>query len=74
MNKSAYGLPNHLPDGSLNLTCRRLGICFYEYLMDRFLDLKAIANLGTIIRERTKAVNTQTSTITQAMKMVFNTS
>lgn len=20
--------------GSLNLTCRRLGICFYEYLMD----------------------------------------
>jgi hypothetical protein len=60
--------------GSLNLTCRRLGICFYEYLMDRFLDLKEIANLGDIIRERTKAANTQASMITEAMKMAFNSS
>ena len=40
--------------GSLNLTCRRLGICFYEYLMDRFLIFDKIPNLGTVIRERVK--------------------
>ena len=60
--------------GSLNLTCRRLGICFYEYLMDRFLDLKKTANLGDIIRDRAKMVNTSVSKISEAMRMVFNTS
>lgn len=42
--------------GSLNLTCRRLGICFYDYLMDRFLNLNKIANLGATIRARTKTL------------------
>lgn len=60
--------------GSLNLTCRRLGICFYEYLMDRFLDLKKISRLGDIIRIRLKVANTPVLTITEAMKMAFNTS
>jgi hypothetical protein len=41
--------------GSLNLTCRRLGICFYEYLMDRLLSANKIANLGAIILDRIKA-------------------
>lgn len=40
--------------GSLNLTCRRLSICFYEYLKGRFLNLNKIANLGAIIRSRIK--------------------
>ena len=44
--------------GSLNLNCRRLGICFYEYLVDRFLILNKISNLGTVIRERVKAAKT----------------
>ena len=42
--------------GSLNLTCRRLGIHFYEYLVDRFLDANKIARLGAIIREKLQSV------------------
>ena len=60
--------------GSLNLTCRRLGICFYEYLMDRFLGLKKISRLGDIVRDRVKTSNTPPSAVTDAMKIVFNTS
>lgn len=41
--------------GSLNLTCRRLGIGFYDYLMDRLLGLNKIACLGAIIRGRTQS-------------------
>ena len=59
--------------GSLNLTCRRLGICFYEYLMDRFLDLRKISHLGDIVRNRVRTSNTQSSVITEAMKMLLNT-
>jgi hypothetical protein len=58
--------------GSLNLTCRRLGICFYEYLMDRFLDLREISHLGDIVRDRIRTSNTQSSVITEAMKMILN--
>jgi hypothetical protein len=59
--------------GSLNLTCRRLGICFHEYLMDRFLDLKKIARLGDIIRDRiTQTYNP--SIPREAMGTVFNSS
>jgi hypothetical protein len=60
--------------GSLNLTCRRLGICFYKYLMDRFLDLKQISRLGDTIRERAKTAFNPAPMTTEAMKMVFNTS
>jgi len=60
--------------GSLNLTCRRLGICFYDYLMDRFLDLKKISYLGDVIRERVKAANTPASMTTDAVKTLLNTS
>ena len=59
--------------GSLNLTCRRLGICFYKYLMDRFLDLKEISSLGDIIRDRAKqAYNSHL--LRETMGMVFNSS
>jgi hypothetical protein len=60
--------------GSLNLTCRRLGICFCDYLMDRFLGCKKISRLGDIIRDRVKAANTQSTTFSQAVNMMFNTS
>lgn len=43
--------------GSLNLTCRRLGLCFYDYLMDRFLEGQTIACLGSIIKERMHSTN-----------------
>lgn len=49
--------------GSLNLTCRRLGICFHDYLMDRLLGLKKIACLGTIIRHRMTLAPTIPSTL-----------
>jgi len=42
--------------GSLNLTCRRLGISFYDFLMDRLLNLKKIASLGSIITEKIQPV------------------
>ena len=73
---------------SLNLTCRRLGICFYAYLMDRFLGLGIIAQLGTIVRERSKPGNIIVSDgdvatlnifaprkiVNDAIEVVFNTS
>ena len=49
--------------GGLNLTCRRLGIGFYEYLIDRFLNLNVIARLGDIVRARTKAAYTVSESV-----------
>jgi hypothetical protein len=60
--------------GSLNLTCRRLSISFYDYLMDRLFCLGQIPRLGDIVRDRTKATNTRTPMITEVMNMVLNTS
>jgi hypothetical protein len=60
--------------GSLNLTCRRLGICFYEYLMDRFLDLKKISRLGDIVRGHVNASNTPPTVVAEAIKIISNTS
>jgi len=45
--------------GSLNLTCRRLGISFYDFLMDRLLCLNKIARLGDVIGERIQSVITR---------------
>lgn len=45
--------------GSLNLTCRRLGISFYDFLMDRLLGLNKIAHLGDVIGERIQSVATR---------------
>lgn len=45
--------------GSLNLTCRRLGISFYDFLMDRLLDLNKIARLGEVIGKRIQSVVTR---------------
>jgi len=45
--------------GSLNLTCRRLGISFYDFLMDRLLCLNKIAHLGEVIGERIQSVITR---------------
>lgn len=53
--------------GSLNLTCRRLGICFYEYLMDRFLLFDKIPNLGAVIRERVKAAKNSSPVFATAL-------
>jgi Transposase IS66 family len=58
--------------GSLNLTCRRLGICFYEYLMDRLLVFDKIPNLGTIIRERVKAAKTSPPMFAEALGAILN--
>ena len=60
--------------GSLNLTCRRLGINFYDYLMDRFLKLNKIANLGDIIRARTKTAKTPASPFNEAFEDLLNAS
>jgi hypothetical protein len=60
--------------GSLNLTCRRLGICFYEYLMDRFLNHTAIPKLGDIIRWRVKDAKIAPSIFTEAIGVILNTS
>ena len=59
--------------GSLNLTCRRLGICFYEYLMDRLLNRAVIPNLGAIIRCRAKDARTP-SILTEVVEVILNTS
>jgi hypothetical protein len=45
--------------GSLNLTCRRLGISFYDFLRDRLLGFNKIARLGDIITERIRSVVTR---------------
>lgn len=42
--------------GSLNLTFRRLGISFYDFLMDRLLSLNKIVRLGDLIGERIQSV------------------
>jgi hypothetical protein len=60
--------------GSLNLTCRRLGICFYDYLVDRFLNLKKIDRLGDVIRDRSKGTGAPASMNSEVMEMVLNTS
>jgi hypothetical protein len=60
--------------GSLNLTCRRLGICFYEYLMDRFLNRAVIPNLSDIIRWRTKEVKAPTLALAAVLETIQNTS
>lgn len=36
----------------------RLGISFYDFLMDRFLDLNKITRLKDVIAERTQSVVT----------------
>ncbi len=56
--------------GSLNLTCRRLGICFYEYLIDRFRKLNVIAPLGDIIRLRSKIVSSPNPMFNEALGML----
>lgn len=38
--------------GCLNLTCRRLGISFYDFLIDRLLGLNKIERLGDIIGKK----------------------
>ncbi len=58
--------------GSLNLTCRRLGICFYEYLLDRFLNLNKISNLGIVIRERVKAATTSPPIFAEALGAILS--
>lgn len=60
--------------GSLNLTCRRLGVCFYEYLMDRFLDLKVIPLLGDMIRNHSKRAKTESAVLAEGISVVLNTS
>ncbi len=45
--------------GSLNLTCRRLGISFYDFLMDRLLGFNRIVRLGDAIGERIQSVVTR---------------
>lgn len=60
--------------GSLNLTCRRLGICFYEYLMDRFLNRAVIPNLGGIIRWRTKEERVPILAVAGVLEGMLNTS
>lgn len=60
--------------GSLNLTCRRLGISFYDYLMDRFFCLGQISRLGDILRDRAKETKTRAPMITEAMNIILNTS
>jgi hypothetical protein len=58
--------------GSLNLTCRRLGICFYEYLMDRLLVFEKIPNLGAVIRDRVKAATTSRQIFAEALRAILN--
>lgn len=58
--------------GSLNLTCRRLDICFYEYLMDRLLIFDKIPNLGTVIRERVKEATVSRRIFTEALGVILN--
>lgn len=60
--------------GSLNLTCCRLGICFYEYLMDRFLNRALIPKLGDIIRWRTQEEKVPTLVVVEALEGLLNTS
>jgi len=60
--------------GSLNLTCRRLGICFYEYLMDRFLNRALIPKLGDVIRWRTQEKNVPALVSVEALECLLNTS
>ena len=45
--------------GSLNLTYRRLGISFYDFLMNRLLGFNKIARLKDIIGERIQWVVTR---------------
>ena len=60
--------------GSLNLTCRRLVICFHDYLMDRFLNLKIFPLLGDIIRDRIKTANGPPLVVSEAVNMMLSTS
>ena len=60
--------------GSLHLTCRRLGICFHDFLMDRFLNLGKIARLGAIIRARMKTPETSSSPFNEVFEAVLNAS
>jgi hypothetical protein len=60
--------------GSLNLTCRRLGICFHDFLMDRLLKLGKIAKLGAIIRARMKIPETSVSPFNGVFEAVLNAS
>src|SRR5207249_10841741 len=39
---------------SLKKTCRKLGVCFWEYLQDRVRGLNQIPRLADLIRERAK--------------------
>lgn len=58
--------------GSLNLTCRRLGICFYEYLMDRFLIFNKIPNLGTVIRKRVREATASRGVFVEVLGAILN--
>ncbi len=60
--------------GSLNLTCRRLGICFYEYLMDRFFNRALIPKLVDVIRWRTKEEKVPALVVVEALEGLLNTS
>jgi hypothetical protein len=67
--------------GSLNLTCRRLGISFYAYLMDRFLNFQAIGRLATIVCDRIRAAHSLVETdssrlmsVSEATPILFDTS
>ena len=42
---------------SLKKTCRKLGVSFWRYLLDRILDGQAIPPLPTLIRQRAEALS-----------------
>ena len=44
---------------SLKKTCRKLGISFWKYLVDRISHLDLISQLGEVIRQRAKAARMQ---------------
>ena len=43
---------------SLKKTCRKLGICFWEYLQDRVRGLGQIPRLATLIRQKARQIST----------------
>jgi hypothetical protein len=42
---------------SLKKTCRKLGVSFWQYLLDRIQDGRAIPSLPTLIRQRAEALS-----------------
>src|SRR5438876_2223169 len=43
---------------SLKKTCRKLGVCFWQYLQDRVRGLGQIASLADLIRQKAQATQT----------------